>query len=373
MYWYQLLYNDYKVMIVDIHGINLGIYPLLRNGIYVLQTFSWYINAWEMKKILNSLPDDYDKSRYFKVLTNSTEEYININFLCMEKNIECISWNNACSLNINKFINIYIPPIEERKYNVIMISRNNKFKRHFLTKELNDILYIVKETKSNLQYYKKDNIHCNCNHDVLCDNCNFVSLNRIDLSLSFTNKTHEIKYNIRNVQDYIIKSKIGIILSSIEGACYSSLEYLLCGIPVVSTFSTGGRDEFYNEDNSLICQENCESVKQTIEQALLKLRNKEFNPVKIKNMAFEQYQYYQDIYLNVVQDIINQEQININIKTEIFDNYFIRTFDKEYTLNNFIKLINPVVTNSTNDYISSIEIQNDIRNKNIIAKTVIYG
>lgn len=45
-------------------------------------------------------------------------------------------------------------------------------------------------------------------------------------------------------------SRVGLILSVEEGACFASSEYLLCGIPVVSTPSRGGRDVFYTRDNS---------------------------------------------------------------------------------------------------------------------------
>lgn len=47
-------------------------------------------------------------------------------------------------------------------------------------------------------------------------------------------------------------SRVGGIFSAIEGGCYSSSEYLLCGLPVVSTPSRGGRDVFYDSDNSAL-------------------------------------------------------------------------------------------------------------------------
>jgi glycosyltransferase involved in cell wall biosynthesis len=54
------------------------------------------------------------------------------------------------------------------------------------------------------------------------------------------------------VCDVINQSRVGLILSAREGACFASSEYLLCGVPVVSTPSKGGRSFWYNDENSLI-------------------------------------------------------------------------------------------------------------------------
>lgn len=46
----------------------------------------------------------------------------------------------------------------------------------------------------------------------------------------------------------IRQSRCGLALSDLEGAMYASAEYLLSGIPVVSTPSVGGRDVFFDPD-----------------------------------------------------------------------------------------------------------------------------
>lgn len=50
------------------------------------------------------------------------------------------------------------------------------------------------------------------------------------------------------VTDAIYKSCLGGIFSEHEGACYASTEYLLCGCPVISTPSVGGRDVWYKTE-----------------------------------------------------------------------------------------------------------------------------
>jgi glycosyltransferase involved in cell wall biosynthesis len=58
----------------------------------------------------------------------------------------------------------------------------------------------------------------------------------------------------------INKSEVGLILSEEEGGCFASSEYLMCGIPVVSTRSRGGRDIFYEADHTLIVEPSAADV-----------------------------------------------------------------------------------------------------------------
>ncbi len=59
-------------------------------------------------------------------------------------------------------------------------------------------------------------------------------------------------------------SRVGLILSVEEGACFASSEYLLCGIPVVSTPSRGGRDVFYTRDNSWLVAPDPDEVERGV-------------------------------------------------------------------------------------------------------------
>lgn len=72
---------------------------------------------------------------------------------------------------------------------------------------------------------------------------------------------NESQLTEHQVFEKINQSKCGLILSSEEGACFSSSEYLLCGVPVVSTKSLGGRDLWYDSYNSKIVEDNVDAVK----------------------------------------------------------------------------------------------------------------
>ena len=62
------------------------------------------------------------------------------------------------------------------------------------------------------------------------------------------------------------ESHCGLILSEIEGANYASTEYLLCGIPLVSTPSLGGREEFYDTRHVKIVEPTAQNVERAVEE-----------------------------------------------------------------------------------------------------------
>lgn len=61
------------------------------------------------------------------------------------------------------------------------------------------------------------------------------------------------------------------MLSRNEGACYTSSEYLLCGIPVVSTEPSpndtlGGRQAWYDDENHIYCRPDADAVRDAVEE-----------------------------------------------------------------------------------------------------------
>ena len=75
----------------------------------------------------------------------------------------------------------------------------------------------------------------------------------------------------------------GLALSEVEGGMLASAEYLLCGTPLVSTPSRGGRDEWYTERNHLLCEPTKQSVGAVVRSAM----NRSWNPEAIRQGAIE--------------------------------------------------------------------------------------
>ena len=57
-----------------------------------------------------------------------------------------------------------------------------------------------------------------------------------------------IRLPLSEVNRHLNRASIGLCLSEREGAMFASTEYLLSGLPIVSTPSTGGRHVYYDEE-----------------------------------------------------------------------------------------------------------------------------
>ena len=98
------------------------------------------------------------------------------------------------------------------------------------------------------------------------------------------------------------QSHCGLIFSEIEGACYASSEYLLCGIPVISTISEGGRHMWYNEHNSILCEDTPEAVAAAVAEA----KERSWNPSEIRKAHILQAAGYQSKFCGYLQEALKQ-------------------------------------------------------------------
>ena len=63
---------------------------------------------------------------------------------------------------------------------------------------------------------------------------------------------------------YCNRARVGLCLSAEEGAMYASMEYLLCGLPVVTTPSRGGRDFFFDPEYTLTVPADPRAVRDAV-------------------------------------------------------------------------------------------------------------
>jgi glycosyltransferase involved in cell wall biosynthesis len=67
------------------------------------------------------------------------------------------------------------------------------------------------------------------------------------------------------------RASVGLCLSNVEGSNYASMEYMLAGLPIVSTPSVGGRHIYFDHEYCTICEPDPTSVRDAVEA--LKARN----------------------------------------------------------------------------------------------------
>lgn len=186
--------------------------------------------------------------------------------------------------------NLYrIQPIE-KIYNALLIARRAVFKRHYLAGKISNLALIAGGAR-----------HNHTEEIILPPHC-------------YNNET---PLKLEQIIEKINQSYVGLSLSKEEGACYSSSEYLLCGIPVVSTISEGGRDFWYDDYNSIICEDSEESVASSVEIFLKNRRDPEI--IRSNHIALAKQQRTK--FIKALQEVFVKNNIDIDAKAYFKDNF----------------------------------------------------
>ena len=193
-------------------------------------------------------------------------------------------------INQNCFLdeNLFEIRASEKIYNAVYTARRAPFKRHFLASRVDKLALIAGDNSGTSIEDLPDHVYLNDRH-----------------------------LNSSEVIDKLAQSKVGLILSEFEGACYSSSEYLLCGIPVVSTRSYGGRDIWYNSYNSLVCDANPEEI----QKAVSKLASLNREPVRIRQMHIALSNYFRLKFINLLDLIFSECNESVDARKFWEDNY----------------------------------------------------
>ena len=288
--------NNLRIFILEGLEHHINILKYFKEHDYLFILMPCYFTEDFFKQNMNIL---YQEN---KILTSN-----NIIFMC-PSNIEieiCNKLNLRCILcNHNAFLDINVFKIQNNNkiYDAVMNCRPEGWKRPYFAEKI-----------SKLAILKGYNIRKNDYYDLTLLNPDYINNN--------------IRLSPLEVSNIYSKSHIGLIFSEEEGACYSSSEYLLCGLPVISTESKGGRDFWYNDKNSIICEENSESVLKCVNEAIEKIKNGYFNAEEIRNKHIEQMKICQNNLINQVSEIFKLYNINENSQ-KLF----------EYNLNKYEKL-----------------------------------
>ena len=220
----NLYYNSDKCRILYIEG---NIWKDEKLMLSLKKTdYIFYQFTWNIEKVIDTFPWDFSKKS--SINNNNFDIKKNIIFcapteetrdIIKEKGFRTILLNHNCLLDYNLY-SIKTNNEFEREYNAVINSRPFWWKRVYLASKVNKLLYIK-------------------GSDWAKDETSWDGYKDMNLTL----KSDLPQYLVNNLYNI---SKVGLILSGntgenqqvlCEGANYSSSEYLLCGLPVVSTES----------------------------------------------------------------------------------------------------------------------------------------
>ncbi|MDZ7957755.1 MAG: glycosyltransferase family 1 protein [Aulosira sp. DedQUE10] len=271
---------------------------------YFLQNWWWDMENPKDVKTVRAIEDDhisrYPKHKFIHLCNTLRQTEI-----FQEYRLNAIFCNHNCLVDERIFQPI---PTTLKLFNAVYDARMSSYKRHYLAKKNDNIAFIY--------YYDIVN-DFDCYQEVMAQ---FPHAHFFNHSLSKTYKS----LSPSAVNQCLNICKVGLCLSSVEGAMYASIQYLLSGLPVVSTRSKGGRDIFFDEEYVLIVEDDPDAVKEGVDELI----RRNISADIIRHKVLEQIKQHRLVLIALIQSIYDQEGIKKNFSVE-WDQLF---FNKLYKL-----------------------------------------
>jgi len=198
--------------------------------------------------------------------------------------------NQNCWLDYNLFT---LYPETKKKYDMVINTRPERnVKRPYLAASVHNLAVIKGALVRPFDYFPLES-----------------------LQPSYINS--EGRLGIDDVVQIINESWCGGIFSAKEGACYSSSEFLLCGLPVVSTESGGGRNYWYNEDNAIIVEPTEEAVLQAVTKCKEGMLSGRYAPTKIRKRHIAESNRQRKLCAEFLQSILPKRLASIDMASQL--------------------------------------------------------
>jgi glycosyltransferase involved in cell wall biosynthesis len=131
-----------------------------------------------------------------------------------------------------------------KKYNAVHVANVRQWKRHRLAWGVPRVAVVTYDYGEGGDQYQELAGYRDLAYGNFTRSEGQVRLDGVDHS-AFA-RLSRMSLSPEEVREVICNSACGLILSAVEGCNSASAEYLLCGIPVVTTPSLGGRSELYD-------------------------------------------------------------------------------------------------------------------------------
>jgi glycosyltransferase involved in cell wall biosynthesis len=99
------------------------------------------------------------------------------------------------------------------------------------------------------------------------------------------------------------RAAVGLCLSAEEGAMYSSLEYMLAGLPIVSTPSKGGREVFFDPNFCVLVDPNPSAVREGVERLIARNIPRD----EIRESTLAKVRVHRDRFQRHLNEILNRD------------------------------------------------------------------
>jgi len=239
-------------------GIGLALQHAKGRTCHILVRSSWFLPqiAAEMVQVHRWLRRAHPNAKFISMTTTETDAQYIANL-----GIDAICAHNTAFVDEHVF---YPESGIAKIYDAVHNAQTGAFKRHELAYGVRDLALITYDETGRGQIIR-----------------DLVSRYR---GLAYTNYSEPEGFRSLDgdgIRAILNRSRCGLALSALEGPHNASMEYFLCGLPLVTTPAVGGREAMYDPRHVTVVEPRAEAV----EAAVAAYRERAPDPIEIRASA----------------------------------------------------------------------------------------
>jgi glycosyltransferase involved in cell wall biosynthesis len=121
-----------------------------------------------------------------------------------------------------------------------------------------------------------------------------------------------------DINDVYGRSRVGLALSECEGAMLAAVEYMLAGLPMVSTGCRGGRELFFDDRFVLVVPPAANAVASAVSELI----RREVDPSLIRNATLERIGDHRVSLCRYVQSILRKAKAAVPTVDRLLERIF---------------------------------------------------
>ena len=213
----------------------------------------------------------------------------------------------AIHCNHNCFVDeaIYRPDASvEKRFDAVYDARLSEFKRHQLAAKVASLALLYYVTQE-------------------ADPAYGVEVRKRLASAHFFNHDAAGNYRLLDASEVakaLNACRVGLCLSAQEGAMYASAQYLLSGLPVVTTPSEGGRDEFFDPAFVRTVAPEPDAVANAVQELVAT----GLEPQPIRDATLARMRPHRERFIDLVQELYDRSGVGRSFRQEWDDLFFNR-------------------------------------------------
>ncbi len=99
--------------------------------------------------------------------------------------------------------------------------------------------------------------------------------------------------------------RVGLCLSAEEGSMLASMQYLLSGVPVVTTPSVGGRTVFFTDDCVITAEPDARAIRDAVQVMI----DRDLTPERVRASALPLLRQHRQTFMDVVQRLYDTHHV----------------------------------------------------------------